>query len=100
MFKFKLNLSAIGYTAVLLASSAAHAAGMFPSAAIEFPPSLYSEDTRNPARADGGGVPLMFPSAAVEHGISIEYADVHSRGVQPSVAGSTGSVFPSAANEV
>jgi hypothetical protein len=96
----KLSVSSIGFTALLLASSAAHAAGTFPSAAIEFPPSLYTEDARNVAAMDGGGARAAFPTAAVEHGISIEYIEVRSGGVQPGVAGSTGSVFPSAAHEV
>ena len=96
---FKLSVSSFGFTAVLLAASSAQAAGTFPSAAIEFPPSLYTESARNAAPANGGGARLMYPSAAVEHGLSIEYSDVDSR-VQPSVAGSTGPVFPSAANEV
>jgi hypothetical protein len=97
---FKLSVSSIGLTAVLLAASSAQAADTYPSAAIEFPPSLYTEGARHAAPVDGGGARLMFPSAAVEHAFSIEYTDVRSRVVQPSVAGSTGSVFPSAANEV
>ncbi len=99
------RIAGVVVAGLLLGAGAVNAAGSaFPSAANEFPLSLYTEMGRNATGpSKSGATGPVFPSAAIEHGpgnSAYEPARVRSAwSIAPSIAGNQSSPFPYSVNE-